>query len=45
MSQAEIFDYISNWVATKTGCYHAPTCRVFVSFFVQNCEVFDAITE
>ena len=45
MSQSETFDFLSDWISLETGCMHIPTCRTFISFFVQNCEVFDVTTE
>jgi len=41
LSQQEIFSHIVDWVHNKTKLAHKDACEVFVSFFVQNCEVFE----
>ena len=40
-----IFDQIVEWVKLKSGNDNRIASEIVVSFFVQNCEVFDAITE
>jgi len=42
-----IFDGITNWVKAKVGADNVNdmAIRIVVSFFVQNCEVFDEISE
>lgn len=40
--QATIFETIVDWVSRKTGIDNRIACGIVVSFFVQNCEVFDA---
>lgn len=43
--QNETFGMMADWVADKTGCRSKIACQVLVSFFVQDCEVFDAPSE
>jgi hypothetical protein len=40
-----VFDQIVEWVKLKSGNDNRIASEIVVSFFVQNCEVFDAITE
>lgn len=40
-----VFNQIVDWIKNKTGSSSLTACEAFVSFFVQNCEVFDEITE
>lgn len=40
-----IFDQLVDWVMAKTLSTSRAACEAFVSFFVQNCEVFHEITE
>ena len=43
-SQEEIFDNIVNWLKRKTcGQYNTSSYEIIVSFFIQNCEVFNEI--
>lgn len=44
-NQVEIFDAIVSWIGRKTGNQSTIACEAVVAFFVQNCEVFDEITE
>lgn len=47
LSQEEIYYQIIDWILEKielTAAYKA-ACQIVVSFFVQNCEVFDEITQ
>lgn len=40
-----IFNEIVNWIMKHTGSRSQVACEIVVSFFIQNCEVFDEITE
>lgn len=40
-----IFDVLVSWVNSKVSSKSREACEIIVSFFVQNCEVFDEITE
>ena len=40
-----IFNEIVNWIMKHTGSKSQVACEIVVSFFIQNCEVFDEITE
>lgn len=44
-SKYEIFEQIVEWFDGKTGNISRNACEVVVSFFVQNCEVFDEISK
>lgn len=37
-----VFYDISNWIETKTKAGCGEACEILASFFIQNCEVFDA---
>lgn len=43
LSQEQIFTGICSWISSKTGSERSVECEVLAAFFVQNCEVFDAI--
>lgn len=40
-----IFDHMVQWVKNKTLSSSTEACEAVVAYFVQNCEVFYAITE
>lgn len=40
-SQQDIYDNIVDWVVAKSGSESRDACDIFVSFCVQNCEVFE----
>lgn len=40
-----IFEQLVNWLNTKTENYSRLACEAVISFFVQNCEVFNEISE
>ena len=44
LTQSQIFDKLVTWLAGLTNEETGP-CEVVVSFFVQKCEVFDAISK
>ncbi len=44
LTQSQIFDKLVTWLAGMTNEETGP-CEVVVSFFVQKCEVFDAISQ
>jgi hypothetical protein len=44
LSQLEIFDAMASWLASNTND-RKDLCEIVISYFVQKCEVFDAITE
>ena len=43
LSQDEIVDRLAEWIQAKTCGDDLRSCRVVVAFFIQNCEVFNAI--
>jgi len=45
LSQEEVFDGIVKWVQSKTQSQYGVACEIIVAFFIQNCEVFNEITE
>lgn len=45
LDQDEIFERVKCWMTGKIGWERQIECEVLVAFFVQNCEVFDVITE
>ena len=45
MAQPEIFEQMIRWLEEKTGCHNRDALEVVISFFVQNCEVFNETTE
>ena len=40
-----IFDNMVHWLQTKTQSFSTSACEAVISFFVQNCEVFNEIAE
>lgn len=44
-SQPEIFELMVAWLEEQTGCKNRRAREAFISFFVQNCEVFYEIAE
>ena len=47
LDQNDVVYYLSDWIFNKTNLSkpaHRRACDIIVAFFVQNCEVFDAIT-
>ncbi len=45
LSQDEIYTQLVNWFKNKTNAQSILACEIIVAFFVQNCEVFHALTE
>ena len=43
-NKTEIFNQIAKWIGYKTGSKSEQANKIIVSFFVQNCEVFNEIT-
>lgn len=41
----QVFDQIVDWIRIKTNNGNKIACEIVASFFVQKCEVFDAITK
>lgn len=41
----DIFEYLVDWIKSKTRSASRDACEAVISFFVQNCEVFHEITE
>lgn len=41
LSQLQTFENIVNWVKVKTQCESIEGAEIIVSFFIQNCEVFE----
>jgi len=44
-NQTVVFDSIIDWVMKEINAKNRYACEAIVSFFVQNCEVFDEISE
>jgi hypothetical protein len=40
-----IFQNMVHWLQIKTKCSSTSACEAVISFFVQNCEVFNEVTE
>ncbi|WP_027721331.1 ABC-three component system protein [Maridesulfovibrio zosterae] len=40
-SQLQIFENLVNWVKVKTKCESIEGAEIIISFFIQNCEVFE----
>ena len=45
LPQEEIFERMLNWLEEQTGCRDRKAREAFISFFIQNCEVFYETTE
>ena len=45
LTQDEIFMQLVDWFKRKTNAQNVLACEIIVAFFVQNCEVFHAITQ
>lgn len=45
LTQDEIFLQLVDWFKRKTNAQNVLACEIIVAFFVQNCEVFHAITQ
>jgi hypothetical protein len=45
LSQEEIFGKLVEWLKSKTQCQSTTACEIIISFFIQNCEVFDVIAQ
>ena len=43
--QTETYSSMAIWVMEATGSTSLPACEILVSFFIQNCEVFNEIAE
>lgn len=41
----EIFDSLINWLISKTQATNRIVCEIIISYFVQNCEVFNEVTK
>lgn len=44
LPQEEVFDKMVDWLKAKVSGVGYTACRIIISFFVQNCEVFHAFT-
>jgi hypothetical protein len=44
-SQEDIFFALVEWLYNQTQKKHITACEIIIAFFVQDCEVFDVITE
>mgnify|MGYP002624737982 CR=1 FL=1 len=44
-SKNKIFDSLVKWLLSKTNSEDSAAAEIVISYFVQNCEVFDEITE
>jgi hypothetical protein len=45
LSQEEVFSTLVSWLNSKTQSQSELACQIIISYFVQDCEVFDAFTE
>lgn len=45
LSPQLVFDKMCDWLKERTQCISMTACRIMISFFVQNCEVFHVITK
>ena len=45
INKSVIFSQMSDWLNNKTQLISRDACEVIIAFFVQNCEVFDEITQ
>ena len=43
--QEEIYEYISKWLYERLNIGSIEACRIVVSFFIQNCEVFKSVAK
>lgn len=44
LNKEEIYDQMTNWFVHKTSC-KAEACNIIVSFFIQNCEIYDELSQ
>lgn len=44
-SRSEIFDQMVEWMMEHTGNQKREACEAVISFFIQNCEVFDELAQ
>lgn len=40
-----LFNHLVEWIMSKTNINKRPVCEIFISYFIQDCEVFDEITK
>lgn len=45
LNQEQIYNSLVDWITRKTGYSHKEACSIIVSFFIQNCEVFNVSTK
>jgi len=45
LNQEQNYNSLVDWIVKRSGNYHSEACAIIVSFFVQNCEVFNASTK
>lgn len=45
MPQSDIFEQLVKWLEDQTGCHNRDALEAMISFFVQNCEVFNETPE
>lgn len=45
MPQREIFERLVKWLEDQTDCHNRDAQEAMISFFVQNCEVFNETPE
>ena len=45
LKQDEIYTLLVDWFKKKTNAQSIPACEIIVAFFVQNCEVFHAVSQ
>lgn len=44
LDKAEIYKQMTNWFERKTSC-DAEACRIMVSFFIQDCEIYEKLSQ
>jgi cytochrome c553 len=45
LSQEDVFYKLIAWLKSKTQCQSTQACEIIISFFIQNCEVFNVIAQ
>ena len=44
LDKKEIYKQMTNWFERKTGC-DVEACQIMVSFFVQDCEIYEELSK
>lgn len=45
LSQEEVWEHLTDWFKQNANTTFSSACEVIVAFFIQNCEVFDEVTQ